>query len=163
MLVRCASPLLCRYESSVAIGIRLWTVADEREMVGVGCQAAWTGMPRRLSRSRSPILDPRAPPALPSRQHAISTLNGMSAVQIVFAIIGACVAAAGLVWTVTWAVRSWRKSGPEVVAEVGQGQVDDRGILRVHFRSGDSKIMRLRRGSRLQSTPSSCIIGGALQ
>jgi hypothetical protein len=100
-------------------------------------------MPRRLSRSQSPILDPRAPPALPSRQHAISTLNGMSAAQIVFAVIGACVAAAGLVWTVTWAVRSWRKSGPEVVAEVGQGQVDDRGILRLHFRSGDSKIMRL--------------------
>lgn len=67
----------------------------------------------------------------------------MSAAQIVFAVIGVCVAAAGLVWTVTWAVRSWRKSGPEVVAEVGQGQVDDQGILRVHFCSGDSKIMRL--------------------
>src|SRR5438270_5288388 len=122
---------------------RQWTVADEREMAGERCQAAWTGMPRRLSRSQSPILDPRAPPALPSRQHALSTLNGMSAAQLVFAIIGACVAAAGLVWTVTWAVRSWRKSGPEVVAEVGQGQVVDRGILRVLFRSGDLKICRL--------------------
>jgi hypothetical protein len=67
----------------------------------------------------------------------------MSGPQWTFAIIGSTLTLAGLVWGITWAVRSFRKSGAEVSAELGQGYVDEFGILHVYFRDGRSKIMRI--------------------
>jgi hypothetical protein len=71
------------------------------------------------------------------------TLSPMSGVQLTFAIIGASLTLVALVWTVTWAIRSWRKAGAEVTAELGRGRVDQLGTLHVHFKDGRSKITRI--------------------
>jgi hypothetical protein len=63
--------------------------------------------------------------------------------QVVFAVIASVVGVAGLTWTVTWTLRSWRKAGPEVIAELGRGDVDDRGILQIFLQSRPGKIMRV--------------------
>ncbi|MGC4804273.1 hypothetical protein [Micromonospora sp. DT233] len=67
----------------------------------------------------------------------------MSGIQLTFAILGAAFTLAGLVWTITWAIRSWRKGGAEITAELGQGYVDKDGILHVFFQDGRSKIIRI--------------------
>lgn len=67
----------------------------------------------------------------------------MSKVQITFAVITACIAVASLIWTVAWAVRIWRKAGDEVTAELGQGYVDEQGLLQVFFQDGRSKMIRI--------------------
>src|SRR5437660_1239201 len=67
----------------------------------------------------------------------------MSRDQLTFAIIGTALTLAGLVWTITWAVRSWRRAGAEVHAELGQGDVDEHGMLHVFFQDGTSKILRV--------------------
>jgi hypothetical protein len=67
----------------------------------------------------------------------------MSGDQLTFAIVGAALTLAGLVWTITWAIRSWRKAGAQVSAELGQGYVDESGILNVFFQDGRSKIIRV--------------------
>jgi hypothetical protein len=67
----------------------------------------------------------------------------MSGAQLTFAIIGSTLTLAGLVWGIAWAVRSFRKSGAEVSAELGQGYVEEHGTLHVYFRDGRSKITRI--------------------
>ncbi|MFJ5666096.1 hypothetical protein ACIQAR_10405 [Micromonospora chalcea] len=67
----------------------------------------------------------------------------MHGTQLIFAIVGAAVSVGGLAWTIAWALRSFRKSGAEITAELGQGYVDDDGMLRVHFQDGRSKITRI--------------------
>ncbi|MDG4807632.1 hypothetical protein O7634_12805 [Micromonospora sp. WMMD1120] len=67
----------------------------------------------------------------------------MSGIQVTFAIIGAVLALGSLAWTITWAIKSFRKGGAEISAELGQGYVDEHGTLQVHFRDGRSKIMRV--------------------
>jgi hypothetical protein len=67
----------------------------------------------------------------------------MSGVQLTFAILGSVLALGSLVWTITWAIKSFRKAGAEVTAELGQGYVDEQGTLHVYFRDGRSKIMRI--------------------
>jgi hypothetical protein len=62
---------------------------------------------------------------------------------LTFAIVGAALTLAGLAWTITWAVRSFRKSGAEVFAELGQGYVDEDGLLKVVFQDGRSKLTRI--------------------
>jgi hypothetical protein len=63
----------------------------------------------------------------------------MTTGQVTFAILAACLTVAGI----AWAMISWRLTGSEVVAMIGQGEVDNTGILRVRFMSGESKITRL--------------------
>lgn len=63
----------------------------------------------------------------------------MSKLQIVFAILSAVLAAGGI----TWAVVSWRRSGPKVTAELGVGEVSNHGDARVEFASGRSQVLRL--------------------
>jgi hypothetical protein len=67
----------------------------------------------------------------------------MSGIQVTFAIIGAVLALGSLAWTITWGIKSFRKGGPEVFAEIGQGYVDVHGTLHVYFRDGRSKLMRI--------------------
>ncbi|MFG2065071.1 hypothetical protein ACGFIK_27100 [Micromonospora sp. NPDC048871] len=67
----------------------------------------------------------------------------MSGIQLTLAIVGATVGVGSLLWTIAWALRSFRKSGAEVAAELGQGYVDEGGILHVYFQDGRSKITRI--------------------
>lgn len=39
-----------------------------------------------------------------------------------------------------WAIFTWRRSGPDIRAELGVGQVDGDGILSVYFASGENRI-----------------------
>lgn len=71
------------------------------------------------------------------------TLNLMSGVQLTFSIIGVSLTLLGLVWSITWAARSFRKSAAEIRAELGQGFVDENGTLHVYFQDGRTKIMRI--------------------
>jgi hypothetical protein len=66
-------------------------------------------------------------------------IESVSSVQFIFAIISACLGAAG----VAWAVISFRKSSPDVTAEVGQGYVDENGVLVVYLIDGRSKVLRV--------------------
>lgn len=64
----------------------------------------------------------------------------MTGWQVAFSILAAALTATGI----AWAVISWRKSGPDVTAEIGRGEVDRHtGVLRVQFMSGEKKITRL--------------------
>ncbi|MGA3565777.1 hypothetical protein [Melissospora conviva] len=81
--------------------------------------------------------------------------------QLMFTLVGTALTTAGLLWTITWAIKTWRRSGPEIIAEIGQGYVDDGGILRVFFQDGRSKIIRVegdpwgRRQQRKKTRPRS--------
>jgi hypothetical protein len=64
----------------------------------------------------------------------------MTGWQVAFSILAAALTATGI----GWAVVSWRKSGADVTAEIGRGEVDRHtGVLRVQFMSGAKKITRL--------------------
>lgn len=75
---------------------------------------------------------------------AAHTLGPMSKGQMLtFAILGAALTFAGLAWGILWAIRTWRKAGAEVSAELGQGSVDEHGNLHVFFMDGRSTIFRV--------------------
>lgn len=67
----------------------------------------------------------------------------MTNAQIVFAVLGAVLTAAALGWGIFWAIRSFRKQGHVVTAELGQGDIDEDGILHVFFQDGRSRITRV--------------------
>ncbi|WP_326550609.1 hypothetical protein [Micromonospora sp. NBC_01813] len=64
--------------------------------------------------------------------------------QVVFAIITAILGAAGLAWTIIWALRSWRQSGPMVAVQMAVGDVyDEQDQLVVDFKTGSKRAMRV--------------------
>ncbi|MFI7543049.1 hypothetical protein [Actinoplanes sp. NPDC049599] len=68
----------------------------------------------------------------------------MSKEQVVFAIITGVIALAGLAWTIVWALRSWRHSGPIIALRLGVGYVyDQQDQLNVTFPNGATRVMRI--------------------
>jgi hypothetical protein len=79
----------------------------------------------------------------------------MSILQVVTVALPAAIGLAGL----AWGVISWRKTGPQLTAELAVGQIDySSGLLSVNFPSGDSSIMTVpkpdgKRASRPRAKP----------
>lgn len=63
----------------------------------------------------------------------------MTEAQLISLAVTAALALAAL----TWQVVSWRRSGPQVTAELGVGQVAEDGVLIVEFASGHRTVITL--------------------
>lgn len=86
-------------------------------------------------------------------------LRFVTTAQIVFAVLGAVLTATALGWGIFWAIRSFGRQGHVVSAELGQGTIDEDGVLQVFFQDGRSKLTRVNgdpwkhRDNRQPATP----------